>query len=87
MFFLTLRSLPVILLDKATAFEQQASCRYSMQLAPRSAGPYIGSYVIYWFSLPFNPQIRFINCLNKSVSAHPSLYCAQIRPISAFGSQ
>ena len=50
-----------------------------MHLALRSRPPYIGSYVIYLFSLPFAPQIRF-NCLNKTVSAHPSLYCAQIHP-------
>ena len=39
----------------------------------------IGSSVIRQFVPTSAPWIGF-NCLNKPVSAHPSLYCAQVRP-------
>ena len=45
----------------------------------RPAVPYIGSSVIRQFVPTSAPQLRF-NCLNKPVSAHPCLYCAQVRP-------
>ena len=52
---------------------------FDQSQAPRSASSYIGSYVIQSSNLLFAPQKRF-NCLNKPVSAHPSLYGTQVRP-------
>jgi len=50
-----------------------------INLKPRGPRSFIGSYVIQSSNPLFAPQIRF-NCLNKPVSAHPSLYGTQVRP-------
>jgi len=42
-------------------------------------GASIGFSVIRQFVPTSAPQLRF-NCLNKPISAHPRLYCAQVRP-------